>query len=361
MTQKMNKKRKKKNVSGLKKWNKIVSIIVKDYKKNKQEYDLGEVRKLASEVYAKDFKDVAPSKLRVGKVKNTSQEVLSKDSIAEVNAKQIRDNPKTSYWFEAEEQFNPWFRLGEWVQDFVNTYPNVPTMIVTKSNLRTPLIIQGAVGSYNGGIFQNFIEEIRNKLVNYENSKEWIWEDEHIDEEIGEEYGKELDIFMADAFFINGQWYAVWFEASLLDNIKETLEQIPPKDLVPQDIDERTQIIIDIKEEDVADKREKRKLEKKKRKKKVTTKKPSKPKKPKKPKEKPSVDKRTKEYRDSKSKSLEIEAINKRIDGLREDIKTIKEEVKDGFTTKKEAKKQISQIRQDISVLSKKLEKGGNV
>jgi hypothetical protein len=362
MSKKVIKKRKK-NVSGLKKWNKIVSIIVKDYKKNDQEYDLSEVRKLASQVYAKDFKDVAPSRMRVGKVKKTTKEVLSKDSVAEITAKQLRDNPLTSYYFLDETRFNPWFKLGEWVQDFVNTYPNVPTMIVTKANYKTPLIIQGAVGTYSGGIFQNFIEEMRNKMVNYEKSDEWIWERDEIDDEIGEEFGYEIDTFMADAIFINGQWYAVWFEASLLDIIKELLEQIPPKDLEPQDIDERTQIIVDIKEEDIADTRKKRKLEKKKRTQKIKPKKPSKPKK--KPttdkKEKPKVDKRSKDYRDSKNKSLEIEAINKRLDGLRKDIETLKEEVKDGFLTKAQAKKEIAEIRKDMGVLRKKLEKGGRI
>lgn len=176
-------KNKKKNVSGLKKWNKIVSIIVKDYKKSNTPYDLKEVRSLASQVYADGFKDVAPSKLRVGKVKETTKKVLTKDEVIEVTAKQLRDNPSTSYWFLDEASFETWFCLGCWVQDFVNTYPNVPTMIVTSRNIKSPLVVQGAVGSYDGGIFQKWVESVRESLVNDENSEEWQYEDD-LDDEI---------------------------------------------------------------------------------------------------------------------------------------------------------------------------------
>tara|TARA_B100000497_G_C7684645_1_gene414689 strand:+ start:31 stop:1080 length:1050 start_codon:yes stop_codon:yes gene_type:complete len=347
-------KNKKKNVSGLKKWNKIVSIIVKDYKKNNVAYDLKEVRSLASQVYADGFKDVAPSKLRVGKVKATTKKVLTKDEFIEVTAKQLRDNPSTSYWFLDEASFETWFCLGCWVQDFVNVYPNVPTMIVTSRNIKSPLVVQGAVGSYDGGIFQKWVENVRESLVNDENSEEWQYEDDQEDE---------IDTFMADAFYIKGQWYAVWFEKSLLDTIKADLEELPPEELEPIEIDERTQVIIEEKEIQIADDREKAKKKRKAKKKleKIPKKSDKKPIQNKGKTKKEGVDGRSKEGREAKSKVALAEKINERITKLEKQIETIKEEVKDGFTTKTQGRKQVAQIRKDISEISKTKEKGGKI
>ena len=347
-------KNKKKNVSGLKKWNKIVSIIVKDYKKNNVAYDLKEVRSLASQVYADGFKDVAPSRLRVGKVKATTKKVLTKDEVIEVTAKQLRDNPSTSYWFLDEASFETWFCLGCWVQDFVNVYPNVPTMIVTSRNIKSPLVVQGAVGSYDGGIFQKWVEEVRESLVNDENSEEWQYEDDLDDE---------IDTFMADAFYIKGQWYAVWFEKSLLDTIKADLEELPPEELEPIEIDERTQVIIEEKEIQIADDREKAKKKRKTKKKleKIPKKSDKKPIQKKGKTKKEGVDGRTKEGRESKSKVALAEQINKRIEGFRQDKKDLTQLLKDKVITKKEYFKQLKVIDSQIGDANKQLKQGGKI
>ena len=69
------------------------------------------------------------------------------------------------------------------------------------------------------------------------------------------------------------------------------------------------------------------------------------------------VDGRTKEVREAKSKVALAEKINERITKLEKQIETIKEEVKDGFTTKTQGRKQVTQIRKDISEISKTQDK----
>jgi len=48
--------------SGLRRWNKVFSKLIQDYKKRGEEYNISDVRKQASELLP-DFKNVSPSKI----------------------------------------------------------------------------------------------------------------------------------------------------------------------------------------------------------------------------------------------------------------------------------------------------------
>ena len=62
-----------KKFSGLKKYNKVLSILVKQKKKSGEVYSFKEVQKEASRIYRADFREVNLSKIRVKDVIESSK------------------------------------------------------------------------------------------------------------------------------------------------------------------------------------------------------------------------------------------------------------------------------------------------
>jgi len=306
-----------KKISGLKKYNKILSILVKQKKKSGEVYSFKDVQKEASRIYRADFKNVALSKIRVKDVKESSK----KDSELVLKASDV-----PNYWFNDQSYFNYWYQVGEWANRFANAFPMIPIMLITKSTERNPLVVQGATGNYEGSIFQRWTEDRRDEINNSggddTNSADWT-----------------IGNFGGTPAIIGGQEYAVWLEEGLEP------PKIAPKPII---IEPRKTILIDKLEKEEKERREKEKPKKKRGRPKKTEEEKKKP--------LPKVKKKPIDKKPTPNRVSEIRAL---IDGLRADIETIKQEVKDGFNTKKEAQKQISKIREDISNLTRKLEKGG--
>ena len=308
-----------KKISGLKKYNKILSILVKQKKKSGEVYSFKDVQKEASRIYRADFKNVALSKIRVKDVKESSK----KDSELVLEAVDV-----PTYWFDAQSNFNNWYQVGEWANRFSNAYPTIPVMLITKGTERNPLVVQGATGDYDGSIFQRWTEERRDEI-----------NDSGGDD--GESGSWTIGNFFGTSAYTDGKGkiYAVWFEEGV------SIPNIPPK---PTEIEPRKTLLIDKLEKEEEERREKEKPKKKRGRPKKTEEEKKKP--------LPKVKKKPIDKKPTPNRVSEIRAL---IDGLRSDIETIKQEVKDGFNTKKEAQKQISKIREDISNLTRKLEKGG--
>ena len=290
----------RKKISGLKKWNKIVSILVKDYKKKGETYDIKEVRKLASSVY-KDFREVTPSKLKVTDVKKSAKRELTIEAV---------DVP--SYWFDNQQNFTYWFQVGEWANRFANAYPTIPIMLITKATEKQPLVVQGATGDYDGSIFQKWTEDLRETLENPDKS----------DAEVGYFFGTPA---YKDS---KGQIYAVWFE----DGVK--IPKIPPK---PQEIEPRKSLLIE-EREDIEKKR--REIEKPKKKR-------GRPKKSEEEKKKLPLPKK-----DKKPIKKEEKPQANRVTEIRNLIADLRQDLKDGLITKKFYQEQ-------VSLLTSKLESGG--
>jgi hypothetical protein len=291
----------RKNISGLKKWNKIVSILVKDYKKKGETYDIKEVRKLASSVY-KDFREVTPSKLKVTDVKKSAKRELTIEAV---------DVP--SYWFDNQQNFTYWFQVGEWANRFANAYPTIPVMLITKATQKNPLVVQGATGDYDGSVFQRWAEDLRDSLEN---------PNESANEEIGYFFGTPA---YKDS---KGQIYAVWFE----DGVK--IPKIPPK---PEEIEPRKSLLIEEREG----------IEKKRREIEKPKKKRGRPKKSEEEKKKLPLPKK-----DKKPIKKEEKPQANRVTEIRNLIADLRQDLKDGLITKKFYQEQ-------VSLLTSKLENGG--
>jgi len=219
-------KRKNKGLIGLKKYNKVVSILVKQKKKSGESYSFRDVQKEASRIYRADFKNVALSKIRVKDVKESSK----KDSELVLKASDV-----PQYWFDNQSDFNYWFQVGEWANRFANAFPMIPIMLITKSTERNPLVVQGATGNYEGSIFQRWTEERRDEINNSggddTNSGDWT-----------------IGNFGGVSAIIGGQEYAVWLEEGLEP------PKIAPKPII---IEPRKTILIDKLEKEEKERREK--------------------------------------------------------------------------------------------------------
>ena len=300
-------------------YNKIVSIIVKKYKKTNQKYSIDEVRKLASLVYV-DFRKEAISKIPIKKVE---QSALKNRKI------EIKATDVPSYWFDDQTKFSYWFQIGDWANQFANAYPTIPIMLITKKNEKNPLVVQGATGDYDGSIFQRFVEEIRDSLEDPTDSPKWK-------EEIG--------IFFGTPAYFKGRLFAVWFEDGV------TIPKVAPP---VQVISPKKRILIDEAEEQEKKRRE---IEKPKTKRgrpkkikgveplpKVIDKKPKV--KPIKPIEKPT--------------SNRVTEIRNLIGDLRDRERDLIKLVEKDLLSKSDFKKQQKQISNSIIELTRKLEKGG--
>ena len=186
-------------------YNKIVSIIIKKYKKSNQKYDISEVRKLASLVYV-DFRKEAISKIPIKKVE---QSALTNSKI------EIKVTDVPNSWFDDQDEFMYWYLLGDYVNGFANAYPTIPIMLITKKNEKNPLVVKGATGIYDGSIFQRFVEDIRDSLTDPTDSPKWV-------EEIG--------IFFGTRAYFKGKLFAVWFEEGIeIEKIAMPTKIISPK------------------------------------------------------------------------------------------------------------------------------------
>lgn len=263
-------KKKSRQPSPLKKYNRIVSLLVKDLKKRKQQYDIKDIRQQASLTY-KDVKELPLKSINLKRVKKKPTKEVSEKEVDDVTAVDVPD-----YWFNDQTKFTYWFQLGEWANRFSNAYPNIPVMLITKATENNPLVVKGATGDYDGSVFQMWAEGIRNSLDNPNDS----------DGEVGQFVG-------TPAYKTKkGEIYAVWYETGV------KIPEVPPK---PSEIEPRKKKLIEEAEEqekerfDIEKPKKKRGRPKKEGDKKplpkAGDKKPTKPKKPttkpKKPIEKP--------------------------------------------------------------------------
>jgi len=327
-------KKNKRQPSPLKKYNRIVSLLVKDLKKRKIQYDIKDIRLQASLTY-KDVKGLPLRKINLKRIKEKPiKEVVSKE--VEVTAVDV-----PAYWFDDQINFTYWFQVGEWANRFANAYPNIPIMLITKSTESNPLVVQGATGEYDGSVFQKWTEEVRVSLDNPNDS----------DGEVGEFVGTPA---YKDG---KGKIYAVWYETGV------KIPKVPPK---PKEIVPRKRELIEDAEEKEKQRFEIEKPKKKRgRPKKVKEKtplpkkgeekpvKPSKPTKKEKPIQKPIEKEKPSGDRVSEIRGL-INDLQKREDKLIELVKL-------KLISLTEFKKQQKQISSDISDLTRKLEKGGKI
>ena len=306
-----------KKIAGLKKWNKIVSVLVKDYKKRGEKYDIKEVRKEASRIYKDgEFRNVVPSRIRVRDILGVKvgEQITKKTPKKDViTANQIDYNR----WFldlneGGQTEFANFWQLGEHLSDLTQEYPEIPIILASKRlGEQNAIVYDGGSTSYGGSPFQQFTEDYRDEL------------------EQGDIYGER---FFGTPIEINGQWYALFFEGNFDDYDFDNINIEPPTP--PEEIPD------EVKERDKKTKEKKKKIVKPKVKKKAP-KKPIKPKKKplktKKEKDKDKIDGRTKEGRASKSK-LELARLRTRA------LELLREDFKDGIYTKEEYKKERDRI-----------------
>lgn len=220
---------KRNKILPLKKYNKVLSILIKNKKKNKEQYNIQDLRKEASIVY-KDFKEIPLKNIKINKV------IALKNNIKEVQLEAV-DVP--NYWFDNQANFTYWFQVGDWANRFANAYPMIPIMLVTKASQKQPLVVQGATGDYDGSVFQKWTEGIREMLDDPDDSD------------------GEMGIFLGTPAYKDensGQIYAVWFE----DGSK--IPKIPPK---PTKLEPRKKKLIEEREEEEKKRREVEKPKKK--------------------------------------------------------------------------------------------------
>ena len=221
----MKKQTKYKQTIGLKKWNKIFSALVSDYKKGKVDYNISRVRKEASDIYL-GFKKVPLSKITKRKVvKGKVKKLKGKGKITLL----ATDLPKN----ETDISIN-WFGLDENVIPFNKKYPEIPIMILTPQN---KLEFVGDVGNYEGSILQDFLEELR---LEYKDNSEVILEGLVIDKDKNNPY----------------------FLLLASDMPKSKI----PKNIAPAKLVEKTEIVEEIEVREVREVKRKKKVALKKKK-----------------------------------------------------------------------------------------------
>ena len=308
------KKRGYKRVLGLKKWNKIVSALVKGYKKSKTAYDIKDVRKEASEIY-KSFKSVPLSKLSQKRVRKI-QATLGKADKSLKTKLLATDIPKV----EIEKAGGFRFFELESISDFNSKFPEVPILIKTPKN---EFKINGKLGAYGGSELAKFVND--NLRDEFEEDYEIVFESQVATNKKGD-----LPYLLLTSEDMNKG-----------DNKKELTKLLKSKVKFPKRVDKV------IKE--VVDKRIKDEEEKKKKRKKGTTTK-------RKTKTKTEVDKtKTKKKVTTKKKADRSVDEKERLGKLRiEEQKNIIEMVKLGVLSKKEANIMFKE-------LDNKYDKGGKI
>jgi hypothetical protein len=329
-------KENKRQPSPLKKYNKVVSLLVKDLKKRKEKYDIKDIRLQASLIY-KDVKELPLKKINLKRIKEILLKKVIGDEEEEVTEVTAVDVP--DYWFNDQTKFTYWFQLGEWANRFANAYPNIPIMLITKATESNPLVVKGATGDYDGSVFQMWTEGIRASLDDPNDS----------DGEVGQFVG-------TPAYKTKkGDIYAVWYETGV------KIPVVPPK---PTEIEPRKKKLIEEAEEK---EKERFEIEKPKKKRgrpkkgeekkplpKPTDKKPTKkPTKPKKEEEKP-IEKPI-----GKPTSLKDRTEAKKL--LVREKEIIIEEFKLKLITKKQYLEKAQKIEDKIEKIETMYRKGGKV
>ena len=309
----MKERKKSRQPSPLKKYNRIVSLLVKDLKKKKEVYDIKEIRLQASLAY-KGVKDLPLKKINL----KTINLKATKPKEEEIEITAVDVDPK---WFNDQSEFTYFWQVGDWANQFSNAYPNIPIMLITKATEKNPLVVQGATGEYDGSIFQRWVEEIRDSLPDpndYKTIAEFVGTPAYKDDK--------------------GQIYAVWYETGV------AIPKVPPK---PKEIEPRKKQLV----EEAEEKEKKRYLIEKPKKKRGRPKKSEEEKK----KPLPKKTEKPKKEKPSKKEKPTTEQDKVRLAELRnEALKMLKEDFKDGIYTKDEYKEEREKIMN-------KYEKGGKI
>lgn len=309
------KKRRTRKGVPLKRYNAILSTVVKDYKKKGVEYDLKEVRKGVSEVYQK-FKNVPPSRIPKKEIlKAFSQAGIPAEQKKEKDTYTIKSTEVPKEYFDVEKE---WFELGEGFEgkdiapngilDFNNAFPEIPIVIKTPNNMYSSV---GSIGNYQGSELQKFINEDLREEFNNKSGFPFFgtpaWED------------------------IENKPYAFWGieDSELPKNIPDYTEVSPKKQVI---IEERQK---KAKEEKAKRKQQPKKLEKSKDKKPVP-----------KPKEVPTT---------------RGENVAKISADFREREKELREDYKDGIYTKEEFKAERKILQDQLNKALDKFNKGGKI
>jgi hypothetical protein len=228
------KKRRSRKGVALKRYNKLLSITLSDYKKKGIEYDLKEVRKEVSSIYP-DYKNIAPSRIRKKEVIKSVKGFKPKEEAPEKDTFTIKATEVPKYWFD--EEIN-WFDLDKWIIPFNEAYPEIPIVITSKNN---ELRIKGDIGGYSGSLLQEFVNE-----------------------ELREEFENDSPTMVGGIFFGIPAWqdrpdkqYAFWgtMDAPLPPNVITDYDELEPR--VEKEIEKR--------EEEVKKKQEERKKQEKKK------------------------------------------------------------------------------------------------
>jgi hypothetical protein len=296
----------KRDYTPLKKWNRILKIIIDDYKKNNIPYDIKQARQLASIVYI-DYKKTPLSKLPKKKVIDTAK----KDSNISLKATDV-----PNYWFDNQANFTYYWQVGDWANQFSNAYPTIPVMLITKKTEKKPLVVQGAEGDYDGSIFQRWVEDIRDELPNPEDYQE-------------------IGMFFGTPAYFKGKLYAVWFEDGVeIPKVAPPINKLEPR---------KKKLVEDAEEKE----KKRREIEKPKRKR-------GRPKKSEEEKKKPLPKKPKKEVKPKKKEKEKEKPTANRVTEIRNLIADLRQDLKDGLITKKFYQDQVAK-------LTSKLEDGGIV
>tara|TARA_R110002072_G_C7951721_1_gene533238 strand:- start:2266 stop:3186 length:921 start_codon:yes stop_codon:yes gene_type:complete len=150
----------------LKRYNKIVSLIVKDNKRKKIDYNISDVRKTVSESIYPNLKNVAPSKIRLKQIKSLIvAEKEEKIKTVKIKAENVPREyfDVTLEWYELGEETR---RNGEMnpILEMNERYPDIP--IVIKTGDETLVLDEGLIGDYTNSKLQAFVERLRNKFEN---------------------------------------------------------------------------------------------------------------------------------------------------------------------------------------------------
>ena len=207
---------------GLRRWNKVFSKLIQDYKKRGESYDIADVRKEASALLP-EFKNIPPSKISKKKVVNAKEKkpkLQKKEDV--ILATEIPQ--------EVFDRVYNWYDIGQELSNLNSKYPDIPIMLI--SSKLPPLVIDKATGSYDGSVFQEWVENIRDELTDPNDSATW---------DIGQ--------FFGTASNIDGKIFAVFFE-----------DGTPIPTVVPPvtDIEPRKKEIIDEIEGDFKEKQKKK-------------------------------------------------------------------------------------------------------
>lgn len=132
-------KKNRKRVSGLRKYNKIVSTLVKDYKKRGQSYDIKDVRRTASSIYP-NFKETPFKSLKKGQILSAKPKGLLKTQRGYV--KELPPYIDDSLTTPSPDNY--YFGLGTFPFDFKTLASNEVFFKSTISDPDLPLL-QGGV------------------------------------------------------------------------------------------------------------------------------------------------------------------------------------------------------------------------